>query len=51
MHPIQAAMYARGSSEHQADAQTIASQVAAVHDRVTADGLVVPAALQFLDDG
>jgi site-specific DNA recombinase len=51
MQPIQAAMYARVSSEHQANAQTIASQVAALHDRVTADGLVVPAALQFLDDG
>ena len=51
MHPIQVAIYARVSSEHQADAQTIASQVAALHARVTADGLVVPAALQFLDDG
>jgi site-specific DNA recombinase len=51
MHPIQAAIYARVSSEHQADAQTIASQVAALHDRVTTDGLIVPATLQFLDDG
>jgi site-specific DNA recombinase len=51
MPPIQVAIYARVSSEHQADAQTIASQVAALHARVTADGLVVPAALQFLDDG
>ena len=51
MQPIQAAIYARVSSEHQADAQTIASQVAALHDRVTADGLVLPAALQFLDNG
>jgi site-specific DNA recombinase len=44
-------MYARVSSEHQVDAQTIASQIAALHERVTADGLVVPDALQFLDDG
>jgi site-specific DNA recombinase len=51
MHPIQAAIDARVSSEHPADAQTIARQVAALHARVTADGLVVPAALQFLDDG
>jgi site-specific DNA recombinase len=51
MQSIQAAIYARVSSEHQADAQTIASQVAALHDRVTADGLVVPEALRFLDDG
>jgi site-specific DNA recombinase len=51
MQSIQAAIYARVSSEHQADAQTITSQVTALHDRVTADGLVVPEALQFLDDG
>jgi site-specific DNA recombinase len=44
-------MYARVSSEHQVDAQTIASQIAAFYERVTADGLVVPDALQFLDDG
>jgi site-specific DNA recombinase len=44
-------MYARVSSEHQVDAQTIASQIAALYARVTADGLVVPDALQFLDDG
>lgn len=51
MHPIHAAIDARVSSEHQADAQTIASQVAALQDRVTTDGLVVPEALQCLDDG
>jgi site-specific DNA recombinase len=51
MQSIQAAIYAHVSSEHQTDAQTIASQVTALHDRVTADGLVVPEALQFLDDG
>ena len=50
-HPIQAAIYARVSSEHQADAQTIASQVAAVQDRVATDGLVVPEVLQCLEDG
>jgi site-specific DNA recombinase len=51
MPPIQAAIDARVSSERQADAQTIASPVVALHDRVTADGLVVLEALQFLDDG
>jgi site-specific DNA recombinase len=51
MSPIQAAIYARVSSEHQAEAQTIASQIAALHERVTADGVVVPTAMQFLDDG
>jgi len=30
MHPIQAALYARVASEHQAAAQTLASPVAAV---------------------
>lgn len=51
MHPIQAAMYARVSSEQQAEAHTIASQVAALRDRITTDGLVVPASLEFLDEG
>jgi site-specific DNA recombinase len=51
MHPIQTALYARVSSEQQAEAHTIASQVAALRERVTTDGLVVPASLEFLDDG
>jgi site-specific DNA recombinase len=51
MQPLQAAIYARVSSEHQAEAHTIASQVAALRERVTADGLVLPAAMQFLDEG
>ena len=51
MHPIQTALYARLSSEHRAEAHTIASQVAALRERVTTDGLVLPPALEFLDDG
>lgn len=51
MNTTQVAMYARVSSEQQTEAQTSASQVAAWRERVTADGAVVPAALQFLDDG
>jgi site-specific DNA recombinase len=51
MYPIQAAFYARVASEQQAEAHTIASQVAALHERVRAAGLSVPAALQFLDEG
>src|SRR5215831_6753963 len=51
MHPIQTALYARVSSEQQADAHTIASQVAALRERATTDELVVPASLEFLDDG
>jgi site-specific DNA recombinase len=51
MHPIQTALYARVSSEQQAEAHTIASQVAALRERVTTDGLVIPASMEFLDDG
>src|SRR5262245_37073337 len=51
MPPVQAAIYARVSSEQQAEAHTIASQVTALCERALADGLSVPAALQFLDEG
>jgi site-specific DNA recombinase len=51
MHPLQAAIYARVSSEQQAEAHTIASQVAALRERLRSDGLVVPAGMEFLDDG
>src|SRR5919197_3483173 len=51
MSTIQAAIYARVSSERQATAQTIASQLAALRERVAADGYAVPEAMQFLDDG
>ncbi len=51
MSTIQAAIYARVSSERQATAQTIASQLAALRERVTVDGYVLPEAMQFLDDG
>jgi len=51
MHPPQGALYARVSSEQQAEAQTIASQGAALRARVAAEGLTVPDALQFLDAG
>ena len=51
MSTPQAAIYARVSSERQATAQTIASQLAALRERVTVDGYVLPEAMQFLDDG
>ena len=51
MQPTQAAIYARVLSEQQAEAHTIASQVTALRERVLADGLSVPEAMQFLDDG
>jgi len=46
-----AAIYARVSSEQQAVAHTIASQVAALRERVALDGLVLAEAMQFLDEG
>ena len=51
MRTTQAAIYARVSSERQATAQTIASQLAARRERVTVDGYVLPEAMQCLDDG
>jgi site-specific DNA recombinase len=51
MTPIQAALYARVSSAQQAEAHTVASQVAAVRERVAAAGLSVPEALQGLAEG
>jgi site-specific DNA recombinase len=51
MKPTQVAIYARVSSEQQADAHTVASQVAALRERVGADGLTVSEAMQFLDEG
>ena len=46
-----AAIYARVSSEQQAMAHTIASQVAALQARVATDGLALPERMQFLDEG
>jgi site-specific DNA recombinase len=46
-----AAIYARVSSERQAEAHTVESQVAALRERVARDGLELPDELQFLDEG
>lgn len=51
MNDIHAALYARVSSEQQAGAGTIASQLAALYARVAADGLAVADTLAFIDDG
>ena len=51
MSEIPAALYARVSSDQQAAAHTIARQVAALRERVALDGLVLPEAMQFLDEG
>jgi DNA invertase Pin-like site-specific DNA recombinase len=47
----QAALYARVSSEQQATAHTIASQLAALRERVAADGLTLRDDLSFIDEG
>src|SRR6266540_3135103 len=51
MDMTHAAIYARVSSEQQADAKTIASQVAALQARVAADGLAVAPEREFIDEG
>ena len=51
MNSIQAAIYARVSSEQQADTHTIDSQLAALTERVTADGLRLLPECQFVDEG
>jgi site-specific DNA recombinase len=48
---IRAALYARVSSERQADELTIQSQVAALRQRIAADGCKVETELCFLDEG
>jgi site-specific DNA recombinase len=45
------AIYARVSSEQQAEEHTIASQVAALRARVAEDALQLPAEREFLDEG
>ena len=50
-HSSVAASYARVSSEQQAEAATIASQVAALEERVAQDGLVLEPQMRFLDEG
>jgi site-specific DNA recombinase len=51
MRPMSVALYARVSSEQQAMARTIDSQVAAVRERIAADGLTISEELTFIDDG
>ena len=46
------ALYARVSSEQQAEAGTIRSQIAAIMERIRADGHgAISEELQFIDDG
>src|SRR5215212_3164312 len=51
MNALQAAIYARVSSEQQTTAKTIASQIAALQERVAAEGLALPPEVQFVDEG
>lgn len=48
---LRAALYARVSTEHQAQEGTIASQVAGLKDRIAEDGLALSEELCFLDEG
>lgn len=51
MSATQAAIYARVSSDQQAEAHTIESQVVALRERVTAAGIALPKELVFTDEG
>ena len=51
MTTIRAAFYARVSGEQQAAAHTIESQIAALSERASSDGMPVPPERQFVDDG
>ena len=48
---IQAALYARVSSDRQAQTGTIGSQIAAVLEHAAGDGLSIDPELRFIDDG
>ena len=48
---LRAAIYARVSSDHQAQEGTIGSQVAALKERVAQDGLALREEMCFLDEG
>jgi site-specific DNA recombinase len=50
-HHVRVAIYARVSSDQQAEAGTIASQIAALAERVGRDGLALDPERRFLDEG
>ena len=47
----QVALYARVSSDQQAEAHMIDSQVAALRERIAADGVDLQSVLEFIDAG
>ncbi|EFH81025.1 Resolvase domain protein [Ktedonobacter racemifer DSM 44963] len=51
MNEMQVALYARVSSEQQAEAKTIESQLADIHARIIADGFDLSTILEFVDAG
>lgn len=51
MNELQVALYARVSSEQQAEAKAIESQLDAIRARIAADGIDLPTILEFIDDG
>jgi len=51
MKTIQAALYARVSSDQQANAETIASQLSALRDRMRMDDCLPSAEREFIDEG
>ncbi len=51
MNTKQVALYARVSSEQQAEAKTIESQLAEIRVRITADGFEHNSVLEFVDEG
>jgi site-specific DNA recombinase len=51
MSELVVAIYARVSSDQQAEAGTIDSQIGALHERLEQDGLSVADALAFVDEG
>ena len=51
MSTITMALYARVSSEQQAQAQTIESQLNALRERIKGDGGVLNSDYEFIDNG
>ena len=51
MKQLQVAIYARVSSEQQAEAGTIDSQLAALQERVAQEGFTLSEELTFVDEG
>jgi site-specific DNA recombinase len=51
MKDVQVALYARVSSEQQAEAKTIDSQLAEIRVRIADDGFDLTNILDFIDDG